>query len=135
MEAVNWEQALLLGHAPMDEAHGAFAALLARVQDASDEALPPTWAELVAHTAQLFRQEDEWMRRTAHGPAAQHMLEHRVVLNVMREGLGQARQGQLAPVRRMAGELRTWFLRHTQSQDAALALHLRRAGPENESPK
>jgi hypothetical protein len=36
-----------------------------------------------------------------------------------------ARAGQLA-VREMALELASWLIKHTQSQDAALALHLRR---------
>jgi hemerythrin len=49
-----------------------------------------------------------------------------VVLNVLREGLALARTGQYAAVREMAGELAAWFAKHTQSLDAALALHMRR---------
>lgn len=127
METANWSQALLLGYGPMDDTHRVFSALLARAQTASDEALPQAWAELVAHTEWLFRQEDAWMHGTAFAAATPHTLEHRVVLNLMRDGLGQMRSGQLASVRQMAGELWTWFLRHTQSLDAALALHMRRA--------
>lgn len=131
MEAAKWTPALLLGYDPMDEAHQAFAALLARAQAASDTDLPQAWAELVAHTAHHFGREDEWMARTTFASAAQHTMEHRVVLNLMREGLGQARAGQLAPVRQMAGELWAWFQRHTQSLDAALALHMRRSQMES----
>jgi hemerythrin-like metal-binding protein len=111
----------------MDSAHQAFAELLAQAQAAPDAALPDAWGEMVMHTERHFSQEDDWMRSTAYPSATQHTLEHRVVLNLMREGLGQARNGQLAPVRQMASELWAWFLRHTQSLDAALALHLRRA--------
>ena len=58
--------------------------------------------------------------------ADNHILQHRVVLNVLREGLVMARAGDLQPVREMAGELAAWFAKHTQSLDAALALHMRR---------
>ncbi|MGE0097725.1 MAG: bacteriohemerythrin [Hydrogenophaga sp.] len=126
METANWSPALLLGYNPMDEAHRTFANLLAQAQAAPDHALPGAWADLVTHTEQHFGQEDEWMQTTAYPSATQHTLEHRVVLNLMREGLGQAQGGELAPVRQMANELWAWFLRHTQSLDAALALHLRR---------
>ncbi|MCW5653470.1 hemerythrin domain-containing protein [Hydrogenophaga sp.] len=126
MSTAKWSPALLLGYAPMDDEHRAFAVLLARAQDASDQDLPQAWANMVAHTEQHFGSEDDGMLSTGYPSSSQHMLEHRVVLNLMREGLEQAGQGQLAPVRQMARELWSWFLRHTQSQDAALALHLRR---------
>ena len=127
MKTGDWNAALLLGYEPMDGAHRTFAELLARAQEAPDQTMAHAWAEMVAHTERHFGQEDKWMRLTAYPSADQHTLEHRVVLNLMREGLGQARDGQLAPVRQMANELWAWFLRHTQSLDAALALHLRRS--------
>jgi hypothetical protein len=37
-------------------------------------------------------------------------------------------RGELAPIRQMARELAVWFPQHAQAMDAALALHLRRAG-------
>lgn len=126
MNTMKWTDALLLDFEPMDTAHRAFVDLLAQAQAASDEALPQTWAALVAHTADHFGGEDEWMRRTAFASADNHLLQHRVVLNVLREGLVLARAGQLSEVREMAVELGAWFTKHTQSQDAALALHLRR---------
>ena len=70
--------------------------------------------------------EDEWMRSTGSLTAQNHMLQHRVVLNLLQEGLAMARAGALKPVREMADELALWFTKHTQSMDAALALHLRR---------
>ena len=127
MDTARWSPALLLGHDAMDDAHRAFADLLARAQAAPDAALPAAWAAMVTHTEGHFEQEDHWMRTTACPSGTQHTLEHRVVLNLMLEGLGEARDGQLAPVRQMSSELWAWFLRHTQSLDAALALHMRRA--------
>lgn len=126
MNKVQWSDALLLGYEPMDEVHRAFVGLLAAAQEAGDEALPHAWQAVVEHTEQHFGREDEWMRRTRFSSAEIHMLQHRVVLNVLREGLAMARAGQYPAVREMAGELAAWFAKHTQSLDAALALHMRR---------
>lgn len=135
MNNVQWSDALLLGYEPMDEVHRAFVDLLAVAQSASDDALPAAWLAVVEHTEQHFGREDEWMRRTRFSSAENHMLQHRVVLNVLREGLGMARSGQFAAVREMAGELAVWFAKHTQSLDAALALHMRRQPSHERRPR
>ncbi|MDP2017047.1 bacteriohemerythrin [Hydrogenophaga sp.] len=126
MQALNWTPALWLGFEPMDAMNRDFMTLLGRAQEASDGTVVTTWQALVAHAVQHFGAEDAWMRSEAFATAEQHTLEHRVVLNLLREGLGQAQGGDLAPARQMAGELGAWFSRHTQSLDAALALHMRR---------
>ncbi len=48
----------------------------------------------------------------------------------MNEGLKSGETGELGPIRLMADELGQWFANHSQSMDAALALHLRRVGYE-----
>lgn len=126
MESVQWSDALNLDFAPMDTAHRVFVLLLAMAQTATDEALPAAWGVLLAHTEQQFGEEDRWMRDTHFASASNHLLQHHVVLNLLREGTAMARSGRLAPVREMAGELGDWFIKHTQSMDAALALHMRR---------
>ena len=55
-------------------------------------------------------------------------MQHKVVLSVMREGAVLGAGGDLLAIRQMARELAIWFPQHAQSMDAALALHLRRAG-------
>jgi hemerythrin-like metal-binding protein len=126
MQALQWTPALWLGFDPMDGMNREFMELLGRAQTASDDQVMATWQALVQHTAAHFGTEDGWMRQEAFATTDQHTLEHRVVLNLLREGLGQAQRGDLAPVRQMAAELGAWFSRHTQSLDAALALHMRR---------
>ena len=42
--------------------------------------------------------------------------------------LGPGESGDLLTIRKMAGELGQWFANHSQSMDAALALHLRKTG-------
>src|SRR5690606_38844106 len=101
-------------------------ALLAQAQSATDDALPPAWAAVLAHMETQFAEEDLWMRTTRFASASNHLLQHHVVLNLLREGAVMARGGQLTPVREMASELAAWFITHTQSMVAALALHMRR---------
>ncbi len=125
MNTVEWSEALLLDYPPMDQVHHAFVDLLALAQAAPDEALPQAWSAVIDHTIQHFGHEDDWMKRTRFAAADAHILQHKVVLNVMREGLALARAGQTQAVREMAGELAAWFTKHTQTLDAALALHMR----------
>lgn len=126
METAEWSNALWLDFEPLDALSRELMERLACAQRADDGALVQAWAALVAHTAAHFGQEDTWMRDTGHSQLEAHALEHRVVLNLLREGLLLAQGGELAPVRQMARELAAWFSRHSQSFDAALALHLRR---------
>lgn len=127
MNPVEWSDALRLDFEPMDAVHRAFVELLARAQSATDAELPEAWSAVVEHTATHFAREDEWMRKTRFASAENHRLQHRVVLNLLHEGLSMARAGQPEAVREMADELAVWFAKHTQSLDAALALHLRRS--------
>ncbi len=125
MTPIEWTDALQLDYAPMDDIHREFVALLAQMQVAESSQLTQHWQTLLKHTERQFRTEDEWMRKTRFSSAEQHMLQHRVVLNLMREGLHLGQAGELAPLREMAMELGSWFAKHTQSHDAALALHMR----------
>lgn len=125
MNTVEWSDALLLDFEPMDAEHRELVDLLALAQNASDAALPQAWAAVVEHTASHFGREDEWMRQTRLATAENHILQHRMVLNVLREGLVMARAGQVPAVRQMADEMAAWFVKHTQSLDAELARHLR----------
>ena len=126
MKTVEWSDALSLGYEPMDVPHREFVELIGLAQQADDGALTLRWREVVDHAQQHFAQEDQWMRQSRFSTAENHLLQHRVVLNVMREGLALARDEQFEEVHEMANELANWFSKHTQSLDAALALHLRR---------
>lgn len=134
MNTVEWSDALQLDYEPMDRVHREFVDLLALAQSAPDASLAQAWSAVLDHTVQHFGREDEWMRKTRFSSADNHILQHRVVLNVMREGLAMARAGNWAPVREMAGELAAWFAKHTQSLDAALALHMRREATDHPAP-
>jgi hemerythrin-like metal-binding protein len=128
MPALPWSDALELGLSFMDTTHKEFVDLLAQAEAADDAALPRVWRELVEHTADHFGREDEWMLATGFALGNCHSTHHKVVLQVLREGLQRAGAGDLAPARQMAKELAVWFPQHAQTMDAALALHLRGVG-------
>lgn len=128
MPALEWSEALSLELPLMDDTHREFVDLLAIVERADDTQLLDAWRRLVEHTQRHFDQEDRWMHETRFATGNCHSLQHRVVLQVMREGQTRAENGQLEVPRQMAQELALWFPQHAQSMDAALALHLRRVG-------
>lgn len=125
---LEWSDALVLGLPQMDDTHREFVELLAQVENAADDALPGHWRTLVDHTDEHFSREDRWMLDTRFSSSNCHTMPHKVVLQVMREGLLMAQAGDFRPLRYMARELALWFPQHAQTMDAALALHLRGIG-------
>ncbi len=128
MSRIEWSDALSLDLPIMDDTRRKLVTLLALAQDSDDATLVDTWGRLIEHTAEQFGQEDRWMQDTRFAAAQPHSVQHKVVLKVMREGLAQAVSGDLDALRAMVSELALWFPKHAQSMDAALGLHLRRAG-------
>lgn len=128
MHKLEWSDALSLDMPGMDDGRKTMVCLLGLVREASDLALLSCWHDLVQHTAMVFEQEDRWMRNTKFSSAPIYCTQHKVVLQVMREGLLAGESGDLSLIQKMAAELGQWFANHTQSMDAALALHLRRVG-------
>lgn len=126
MPQLEWSDALALDLPLMDDTHREFVDLLAVVQDATDDTLLAHWTVLIDHTDDHFGREDDWMINTQFASGNCHSMQHKVVLQVMREGLQRGQAGELAAVRFMAGELALWFPQHAQAMDASLALHMRR---------
>ncbi|MDR6427452.1 hemerythrin-like metal-binding protein [Variovorax paradoxus] len=114
-----------LGLPFMERARERFAWRLAQVDEAADAALPGAWRELLAYAAEHFACEDIWMRASGFASRKDHAAQHRVVVEVMREGAVHATEGRLAQVREMACQLRDWYERHVRTMDAPLARHLR----------
>ncbi|MDO5624178.1 MAG: hemerythrin domain-containing protein [Pseudomonadota bacterium] len=124
-----WSDEWKLGVPAMDRTHEEFVALLADVEQAPDDvALLARWGMLVDHTQTHFDNEDRYMLATRFAATNCHTTHHKMVLDVMRQGLAMAQAGDVAPVRQMARELATWFPLHADSMDAALAMHLARVG-------
>jgi len=128
MSRLQWSDALSLDMPAMDDGHRQFVQLLGLAHEASDASVVGHWRDLIAHTTRIFEREDRWMHATRFSSDHIHSTQHKVVLQVMGEGLTAGEVGDLGPMRQMAGELGQWFANHSQSMDAALALHLRRVG-------
>jgi hemerythrin-like metal-binding protein len=128
MTLLTWCDTLTLGYPPMDDLHKQFVDKLTDVDTCANAELPGAWSALIDCTQRLFDRENNWMTSTHFSSANIHTMQHKVVLNVMREGLAQARAGHTAEVRKMAAELASWFAKHIQSLDAALALHMKSSG-------
>lgn len=133
MPALPWSDGLALGLTFMDDTHKEFVELLARAEGADDAAFPALWNELLAHTEDHFGREDEWMQATGFALGNCHTTQHKVVLQVLREGGRRADEGNTAPARHMISELAVWFPHHAQTMDSALALHLRGLGYDPET--
>ena len=128
MPQLQWSDALALDLSVMDDTHREFVELLAVVDTAGDDTLLSGWRALVMHTDDHFSREDQWMQATRFSSTNCHSVQHKVVLQVMREGLAAGEAGDPGVIRQMARELAIWFPQHAQSMDAALALHLRSVG-------
>lgn len=128
MPTASWSEAFEVGLPFMDDTHREFVDLLARARLSDDAGLLAAWKRLIDHTAVHFAQEDAWMRATHFPDFRWHAMQHRMILQVMREGQERAVRGDLTPARLMASELQAWFPQHAQNMDAVLAEHLRREG-------
>lgn len=128
MPTTSWSKAFEVGLPFMDDTHREFVDLLARARVSEDDALLAAWKRLIDHTEVHFAQEDAWMRATHFPDFRWHAMQHRMILQVMREGQDRAVLGDLTPARLMASELQAWFPQHAQNMDAVLAEHLRREG-------
>lgn len=128
MPTLQWSEALAMDLPFMDDTHHEFVDLLGAVEEAPEPQLLDAWRALVDHTQEHFDEEDRWMRDTHFASGNCHSVQHKVVLNVLREGIAMGEAGDLKPIRQMAHELAAWFPQHAQSMDAALAIHMRRVG-------
>ncbi len=128
MTRLQWSAALSLDMPAIDDGHQRLVELLDLAHEARDTSLVDRWRDLFTHTALIFEREDRWMNATRFSSGPVHSTQHKVVLQVMSEGLAAGEAGDLATVRQMAGELGQWFANHSQSMNAALALHLRKTG-------
>lgn len=128
MATLQWSKELELDVPAMDATHREFVDLLTQVEEAGDATLLPLWRSLIAHTEAHFGQEDRWMEATGFSTGNCHSTQHKVVLDIMREGQKRAESGDLGMIRGMTPELASWFSYHAQTMDAALAQHMAAVG-------
>ena len=93
MTRLQWSEALSLDMPAIDDGHRRFVALLDLAHQASDALLVDRWRDLLTHTARIFEREDRWMHATQFSSDHIHSTQHKVVLQVMREGLVAGESG------------------------------------------
>lgn len=132
MAAITWTEALALQQPHMDQTHREFVDLLNAVEAALDqgpEAAKRALDRFVDHTVEHFAQEDAWMAQIGFAPDNCHGVQHRQVLEVLREVQQRLHSGdEVQLVRGLVPALAQWFPAHAQTMDAGLALSLQEAG-------
>lgn len=130
MPSLEWSDALSLDLPLMDDTHREFVDLLAVLEASPDDTVAHHWQRLIEHTEEHFGQEDRWMAATRFAASNCHTVQHKVILDTLREAARLVRSGEygVALLRKLTQELGVWFPQHAQSMDAALALHVRRVG-------
>lgn len=132
MPTLTWTDALALNHPQMDSTHVEFVDRLAGLEaalDGSPDELPGTFNALLDHTVEHFAQEERWMAAIGFAPENCHTVQHKHVLDVLREVRGViGSTGDAQILRRLVSELAAWFTAHAQMMDAALAETMRNCG-------
>lgn len=116
-----WHDGFVLGHAPMDETHEEFVALVDAMTLASDDGLGPVLDALLIHARRHFGDEDRWMAETEFPARKCHVDEHAAVLRSIEAIRERVSRGDAAAGRRLARALAEWFPGHADYLDAALA--------------
>ena len=150
MSSLVWSEELELNHPRMDATHQEFVAHLAQIEDAlaevhrhdgeaperahALEALVAQFDAMIEHTVAHFGQEDRWMLDTGFAPENCHSLQHKQVLDLLREVRRRlVDKHEMEWMERLMPELIQWFLNHAQAADAGLAYHLSQVGYDTET--
>lgn len=118
---------ILLGHDVIDRDHGAFAALVAKLQCCSAVDFPTLFGELLEHTDEHFARENALMTESAFPALREHKGEHERVLGEFRQFKERVDRGFLPFGRSFVIErLVPWFALHITTMDSALVAHIQK---------
>jgi hemerythrin len=118
---LHWNDAYVLGFAPMDHIHEEFVELVGRLQVAPDEELAALLDRFAVHAQSHFEEENTWMRETGFPPKDCHIEQHDAVLHSVKEVQSLVAQGNFSICRALVRELAHWFPNHATHLDSALA--------------
>ncbi len=131
MPLIHWNDSYAVRHPEMDAQHQRLVELLNEFNVAWGEPAPPAkllalFDQLVRHTLEHFRFEDELMQDAGYPATLQHRTEHESLLAQIRSKRDAIADGAAL----MSGELllymKQWFLIHLQDSDRELAEFLHR---------
>lgn len=120
-DAIEWQDGVRLGFAPMDAEHQVLAGLIDATRNAPPERLAAALDALAQHVREHFGHEDAWMAQTGFPARDCHAAEHAAVLASIDGVARRVARGELDPALRLAGALADWFPAHADYLDAPLA--------------
>ncbi|WP_233868115.1 bacteriohemerythrin [Paraburkholderia adhaesiva] len=122
-ETLAWSDAMLLGHAPMDDAHEEFVVVVRALAACNVATALGCLQAVEDHLLAHFGTEREWMERTEFPAMECHLDEHQKVLDTVLEVNQLAKAGEvgLRDVHRLAAALADWFPKHATYLDSALS--------------
>jgi len=119
--SLDWSDAFLLGHQPMDRTHREFVDIVGAMLRCDDASFAGQLRAFIVHAEAHFGDEDRWMAESGFPAMACHVDEHAAVLQSAREVQALVAAGNVALGRRLAVELARWFPGHADHLDSALA--------------
>ncbi|CAB3799542.1 Bacteriohemerythrin [Paraburkholderia ultramafica] len=122
-ETLEWSDAMLLGHAPIDAAHEEFVEVVTALADCTQHTALGCLQAVDAHLLSHFAIEQAWMEKSGFPAADCHLDEHQRVLDAVQKVNALAAVGEvgLHDVKRLAQALADWFPGHADYMDSALS--------------
>lgn len=122
-DKLEWSSAMLLGHAPIDDAHEEFVEVVMALRGCTQQTALVCLQAVQAHLLSHFATEHEWMKKTDFPAMECHLDEHQKVLDAVQQVNALAAVGEvgLSDVRRLAQALIDWFPGHADYMDSALS--------------
>jgi len=114
-------------HAEIDKLHQELAELVEQLATTPDKEFDELYAELISHTESHFSHEEHLIKESAFPHHAEHLAEHRQMLQEMKQFQQRIARG-LLPLARAYVEQRLpeRFNLHITRMDSLLAAYLRR---------
>ncbi|WP_242540107.1 bacteriohemerythrin [Trinickia mobilis] len=122
-ESLEWTDAMLLGHAQMDEAHQEFVEVVSALAQCTQHTALGCLEAVERHLLSHFEIERIWMERTDFPATDCHLDEHQRVIDAVQQVNSLAAVGKvgLHDVKRLAKALTDWFPGHADYMDSALS--------------
>ena len=120
-DLLTWSESMLIGHPHIDDEHQRLVALIAHLQEASDDDLHLALKGVLNEAQVHFSAENDLMTATGFPPRECHIQEHEAVLATLLGVTERLAQGDHKVVRRLSFELAAWFPAHVQHLDSALS--------------
>ncbi|MBB5421518.1 bacteriohemerythrin [Paraburkholderia atlantica] len=125
VEKLEWNDAMLMGHGPMDDSHEEFVAVVNALRNSTVETALACLAAMESHLVSHFELEHSWMDKTAFPEAYSkcHRDQHDEVLEAVQRVRQMAIVGAvgLSTVHRLAQSLIDWFPGHADYMDSSLS--------------